>query len=169
LDALPFFDKTFDLIVLNGILEWVGEWRRTGTPREVQLDVLRKLRALLKPTGALFVGIENRIGLDSFLGRIDHPGTRFTSLMPRWLASTYIRLSRPDFYRTLIGANKGYRTYTYSPKGYRKLLREAGFPEINLWWPPSGYNLPHVMYNSSNYAGITKYCVHERNYADRLH
>ena len=169
LDALPFFDKTFDLIVLNGILEWVGEWSRTGTPREVQLDVLRKLRALLKPTGALFVGIENRIGLDSFLGRIDHPGTRFTSLMPRWLASTYIRLSRPDFYRTLIGANKGYRTYTYSPKGYRKLLREAGFPEVNLWWPPSGYNLPHVMYNSSNYAGITKYCVHERNYADRLH
>jgi SAM-dependent methyltransferase len=169
LDALPFFDKTFDLIVLNGILEWVGEWNQVGTPREVQLNVLKKLHRLLKPTGVLFVGIENRIGLDSFLGRQDHPGTRFTSLMPRWAASTYIRLSRPNFYRTLIGANKGYRTYTYSPNGYRKLLREAGFPEVDLWWPPAGYNLPYMILNSRNHQGVKGYCVHEQKYSDRVH
>ncbi|MGH9393377.1 MAG: class I SAM-dependent methyltransferase, partial [Terriglobales bacterium] len=40
--ALPFFDASFDLIVINGILEWVGEWDLEGTPRQAQLRFLRQ-------------------------------------------------------------------------------------------------------------------------------
>ena len=42
-------------------------------------------------------------------------------------------------------STQGYRTYTYSPRGYVKLLREAGFDSVDLWWPPQGYNLPHEL------------------------
>lgn len=169
LDVLPFPEKSFDLIVLNGILEWVGEWQNEKNPRDAQLDVLTKLQKMLKPTGVLFIGIENRIGIDSFFGRIDHPGTRFTSLMPRWLASLYIRLKRPDFYRTIIHPSKGYRTYTYSPCGYRKLLKEAGFAHVDCWWPTGGYNLPNTILHSSNRQAVKSYCVREHNNSDRLH
>jgi hypothetical protein len=41
---LPFPDATFDCIVVNGVLEWVGEWDASRPPTEVQLDVLRRCR-----------------------------------------------------------------------------------------------------------------------------
>jgi len=168
LDALPFFDETFDLVVLNGILEWVGEWRLNESPREAQIEVLTTLRRLLKPGGMVLIGIENRIGWDSFLGRVDHPGTRFTSLMPRWLASLYIKLKKPNFYRTLIASMNGYRTYTYSPRGYFKLLREAGLPCAELWWPAQGYNLPHVMFRAADRGQIEAHFLRARNFKNRV-
>jgi len=168
LDRLPFFEKTFDLIVLNGVLEWVGVWRREGTPREAQIETLTALRRLLKPTGIVLIGIENRIGFESFLGRVDHPGTRFTSLMPRSLASLYLKLRKPGFYRTLLDPTQGYRTYTYSPRGYVKLLREAGFDSVELWWPPQGYNLPCEMYRLADRAEIENYFTCDRNYKTRV-
>lgn len=168
LDALPFFDTTFDLIVLNGVLEWIGAWCRTGTPREVQIECLAALRRLMKPDGTILIGIENRIGFDSFLGRVDHPGVRFTNLMPRGLASFYLKLRRPGFYRTLLDSAQGYRTYTYSPRGYVKLLREAGFESVELWWPTQGYNLPHELYRLSEQDQVRKYFRRDRNYKNRV-
>jgi ubiquinone/menaquinone biosynthesis C-methylase UbiE len=117
MDALPFSRNTFDLIILNGILEWVGEWRTGNGPREAQIEVLTMLRRMLRPGGLVLIGIENRIGFSSFLGRMDHSGLRFTNLMPRRIASLYLKARRPGFYRTLINFEKGYRTYTYSISG----------------------------------------------------
>jgi SAM-dependent methyltransferase len=168
IDALPFHDQTFDLIVLNGILEWVAVWRDEGTPRSVQLDVLRRMRHLLKPGGVLLIGIENRIGFDSFMGRVDHSGLSFTNLMPRWLASPYLKLRRPGFHRTLLDWSLGYRTYTYSPRGYTKLLSEAGFEFVDHWWPPDGYNLPHVMYRLADRTDIRDEALHQCNAANRI-
>ena len=94
---LPFSPKTFDLIVLNGILEWVAEWNLAGKPRDVQLAFLRQVRELLTEDGLLVVGIENRFSYGSFVGARDHSGLRFTSFLPRSLASAYLKLQRPDF------------------------------------------------------------------------
>jgi len=168
IDAMPFHDGTFDLIVLNGILEWVAAWHDEGTPRDVQLDVLRRMRRLLKPHGVLLVGIENRIGFHSFLGRVDHSGLSFTSIMPRWLASLYMKVRQPGFHRTLLNSSLGYRTYTYSPRGYRTLLRQAGFESVDHWWPRDGYNLPHVMYRIANRAEIRDEAQYECNAANRI-
>lgn len=167
-DAMPFHDQTFDLIVLNGILEWVAAWDDQGTPRNVQLEVLRKFRRMLKPGGVLLIGIENRIGFESFMGRVDHSGLSFTSVMPRWLASLYMKLRQPGFHRTLLNSSLGYRTYTYSPRGYNKLLLEAGFQSVDQWWPRDGYNLPHVMYNVTDRAEVRDESLHECNAANRI-
>lgn len=120
---LPFADKTFDLIVLNGVLEWLGIFHREMTPRDVQLAKLREIRRILKDDGAVYIGIENRIGYVYFLGGRDHNKLRFTTLMPRPMADWYTRL------RT----GEPYRTYTYSPAGYRTLLAEAGFSKLDIY------------------------------------
>ncbi|MSU74060.1 class I SAM-dependent methyltransferase [Candidatus Kaiserbacteria bacterium] len=130
---LPFPKESFDLIVMNGLLEWVGMTDRYSNPREAQLESLRICRTLLKPGGYIYIGIENRFALSYLRGR-DHSGLRYTSYMPRFLADWYTRFRKGE----------RYRTYTYGARGYRKLLREAGFGEAEMYLVYPGYNAPRI-------------------------
>ena len=142
---LPFPDESFDLIVVNGVLEWVGEWERNGSPRSVQGNFLRRVHRMLKENGKLVIGIENRFGQGLFRGGMDHSGIAYTSLMPRWLASLYLRHNRKPHHRMVLNANREYRTYTYSKRGYRKLLAESGFSASDFYWADPGYNQPYSL------------------------
>jgi ubiquinone/menaquinone biosynthesis C-methylase UbiE len=142
---LPLMDESFDLIVVNGILEWVGEWQTEGDPRAVQLGFLKQVHRLLKPGGVVVIGIENRIGQAALMGGIDHSGVPYTSLMPRWLATMYLRRDRRPHYRTVLNAKREYRTYTYSELGYRRLLSDAGFSTASFLWADPGYNQPYAV------------------------
>jgi SAM-dependent methyltransferase len=146
---LPFPDNYFDLVVCNGVLEWVGIMNTDRPPREVQLSFLQEVKRILSDKGCLYIGIENRLGLGYMLGEPDHSGLRYTSLVPRSVANLLVkRYGRSGgMYRdTSNKENKkewrGYRTYTYSIKGYNSLLREAGFKFKSYWTFPS-YNDPH--------------------------
>lgn len=139
---LPLAPGQFDAVVLNGILEWVGLASKDEAPRALQLRFLRRLHDLLKPTGLVCIGIENRIGWRVFRGMEDHSGLPYTSLMPRPLADWWCR-RRPRGFRS--GGNLGYRTYTYSLPGYRKLFREAGFRRVLAFQAWNGYNDPRVL------------------------
>jgi SAM-dependent methyltransferase len=161
LDALPFEEGTFDLIALNGVLEWVRE--------EAQIGVLQNLRRLLKPHGVLVIGSENRIGYTSLLRRTDHPRGQFPHRNLQWLASIYQRLRKPGFYWSLRDTTKGRGRSTHTPHGYSSLLRQAGFALVDLWWPPNGYNSPHVILKASNRAAIESYSDFDRRYKDRIH
>jgi len=143
--ALPLAENSFDLVVVNGVLEWVGEWDPTTDPRLVQINFLKKICRLLKSDGALLIGIENRFGLGSFLGSVDHSGLPYTSLVPRPLASFMLRHSSKPHHRTQLNARKQYRTYTYSEAGYRRLLAHAGFAEMSSYWADPGYNQPYYL------------------------
>ena len=169
LASLPFSSDTFDLIVLNGVLEWVHEWRSSGTSRDAQVAALTDLRRLLKPRGVLVIGSENRFGYTSFLRPRGHPRVRSITRMCSWLDALHRRLEKPGFYRSLADSPKSDGPYTHSPSGYVDLLRQAGFPVVDLWWPPNGYNSPHTMLRASNRAGIRSYCDFDRRYKDRLH
>jgi SAM-dependent methyltransferase len=140
---LPFLSNSFDLVVTNGVLEWVGEWDLTGDARSVQVRFLRSLNEFLKEDGVLVIGIENRIGYNLFLGSNDHSGIPYTSLVPRRIASLMQRLSSARHHRTKLNAKKEYRTYTYSERGYRKLLADAGFESVSCFWADPGYNQPY--------------------------
>lgn len=133
--SLPFSDKFFDLVVLNGVLEWVGleedtileqHWKGkrnekqiySKTPEEMQLDVLKELFRVLKPTGSLYIAIENRYGIQYFLTYPDdHNNVRFVTFLPRFLANKISKIRR-----------KGeYRPYIYSPGQLADLLGKSGF------------------------------------------
>jgi ubiquinone/menaquinone biosynthesis C-methylase UbiE len=143
--ALPLAENSFDLVVVNGVLEWVGEWDVTVDPRTVQINFLKKIFRLLKSDGVLLIGIENRIGLSSFLGSVDHSGLPYTTLVPRSVATFILRHSSTPHHRTELNTRKQYRTYTYSETGYRRLLADAGFAEMSSYWPDPGYNQPYYL------------------------
>jgi ubiquinone/menaquinone biosynthesis C-methylase UbiE len=121
---LPFPDDYFDLVVCNGVLEWVGIMNTDRPPREVQLSFLREVKRVLSDKGCLYIGIENR------LGRVAN------FLVKRYgrSAAVYPDPSNRENKKEWRG---GYRTYTYSIKGYNSLFREAGFKFKSYWAFPS--------------------------------
>lgn len=129
----PFPPASFDLVVLNGVLEWLGKGSRD--PGATQRAVLKRLVEALRPDGTLAVAIENRIGIWFFLGRQDHSYLPFTSLMPRWLASGVTRARR----------GHPYDTYTYTHGGYRRLFAQCGLSEVRTLLPIWSYNTPDYL------------------------
>lgn len=127
--ALPFPDASFDVIVFNGILEWVGQNMKFDDPYKVQQWVMQICFRLLKPGGRMYVGIENR-WYPGYLTGPDHIGLPVVAWMPRWLARPYCRWR--------IG--KDYRTYVHGKRGYEKIFRDAGFEQVRVWMPYPGYN-----------------------------
>lgn len=143
----PFEKESFDLIVMNGVLEWVGKTDLYKDPREAQIACLKICKGLLKKGGFLYIGIENRFAA-AYLRGIDHSGLRFTSYMPRWVANLY----------TLFKKGHRYDTYTYTMSGYRNLLNEGGFdnPDFYLVYP--GYNRPRIIIPYNNLS-LLKYMI----------
>lgn len=130
---LPLPDHSFDVIGMNGILEWVGLNTSFKDPRDAQVAALKICARLLKPGGYLYVGIENRWALTYLRGK-DHSGIRYTSYLPRYLADRYCKLRG-------LGP---YRTYTYGFRGYQKLFAEA-FPQLETYLLFPGYNDPRTL------------------------
>lgn len=127
---LPFPDSHFDLVILNGVLEWVGSSHTAASPIEIQKTLLDRIYSILKPEGYLYIGIENRYGYVYFLGKPDdHTDLKFITLLPRSLANLYSKMVR----------KKDYRTYTHSYKGYKKLLNDAGFSDVEFYDPEPRY------------------------------
>lgn len=128
---LPFQRKTFDLVVVNGVLEWVPEFLENCSPYGVQLMFLEGVRAVLKDGGSLGVAIENRFYFRHFLGQSPHGEPRFAAVLPRWMGNIISRLKR-------LGP---YRNHIYSYWGYKRLLKSAGFRNVQIYMVlPSYYN-----------------------------
>jgi len=122
---LPFPDSFFDLVVVNGVLEWVP-----GSPRDAQSAFLKEISRVLKPAGQLYLGIENRFGIGYFFGRIEeHTKLRFISLLPRFLGGLY----------HLMRKGSEYRAYTYSRGQLARFLKCAGFPDSVFYLPYPDY------------------------------
>lgn len=153
LDALPFTSHFFDIIILNGVLEWVGMlqdinlesyWaghivdttKYIKSPTSMQLAVLRELRRVLKPSGVLCLAIENRYGAQYLMGYPDdHVNIRYVSLLPRWVANIITKHIR--------GCE--YRAYTYSLTEYQKLLAQSGFTSTQFYGSFLHYIAPETI------------------------
>jgi len=134
--TLPFKKESFDLVAMNGVLEWVAEGS-DGDPGKLQETALRNALALLKPGGCLYLGIENRLCPGYFIGYPDpHSGMPFVTILPRPLAHWYARRK---------GAAGGYRNYLYSSRGYRKLLKKTGFGSAEFYVALPSYNHPRFL------------------------
>jgi len=143
---LPFEDNFFDLVICNGLLEWIGMMNTNLDPRDTQLAFLREVKRVLSKNGCLYIGIENRFGIQFFLGARDHSGLKYTSLLPRSLANYLVKRFGQEggIYGDKSKKKKeknGYYTYTYSAWGYQSLFRDACFKTKSFWVYPS-YNEP---------------------------
>jgi len=153
-------EKTFDIAIVNGVLEWLPEiedvelgtyWykrikrKADGNPRDIQLDFLKNVNQGLAEGGRLMLAIENRYDYKMFFGTRDpHTGTLFTTISPRWLANII----------SLIFRKREYRPWIYSFSGTKKLLMEAGYSDVTLYscWPD--YRFPEFI---TKYGEVNNY------------
>jgi len=124
---LPYGPDTFGLIVLNGVVEWLGSGRPDEALAE-QRRVLRRLWGLVRPSGVMYVGIENRFALKYLRGYPDdHSELRYSSVMPRALANAYSRYRR----------KRPYSTVTWSLREWRRAADFLPGAELDIYvvWP----------------------------------
>jgi len=116
--SLPFPSSFFDVVVLNGVLEWVGTFSEKHPPGVLQEMTLKEIERVIKPNGTLNIAIENRYGIQYLLGyKEEHTGLRYISLLPRKLARKYHQHRK----------GKDFRALTHSRSGLMKMLKKAGF------------------------------------------
>lgn len=129
---LPYPDNYFDIVVLNGVLEWIPK-SVDGDPLSIQINFLTEVRRILKSSGQVYLGIENRYNYQYFLGKADdHSGLLFGSILPRRIANLYSCLKKRE----------SYRTYTHSYNKYLSILRKAGFRQIRTFASLPSYRYP---------------------------
>ena len=111
-EQLPFADSTFDLVVMDQVIEHVADQKR----------VLAEALRVLKPSGALYVACPNYLRFYE-----PHYKIRFLPLMPKFLGSLYLRSRGRD--PVLLGQ----LTYTTNWR-VRQLLAAIGvtrFADLN--------------------------------------
>ena len=141
---LPFVDGTFDIVCLNGVLEWLGS-SCPSDPGAVQLNALREIRRVLRDDGQIYIGIENRFGFRYFLGRPEeHCDLRYASLLPRAVANWYCQYRK----------GHPYHTHTYSFSALRQLLSQSGLGSVAVWWPYPDYREFNALYELTNPASL---------------
>lgn len=128
---LPVEDESRDLIVLNGVLEWVGMNQNGEHPRARQLQTLKEVRRALRPRGLLYLAIENRWHPRTIL-KDPHSLLPMVNGLPRVLAN---RLS-------MGMTGRPFQTYIYGWRSLRRLLSQAGFAGTDLFVPFPGYQYP---------------------------
>ena len=129
---LPFASRSFGLVILNGVLEWVAAYTTGQSCRSVQIGFLQEARRCLRPGGKIAIAIENRWDLDHFFGASPHGEPAFVAVMPRILARAVHYLRR----------NQDYRTYIYGCSGYRRILKTAGFRSSRIYLAVPDYYSP---------------------------
>jgi SAM-dependent methyltransferase len=133
---VPFAKQSFDLVVFNGVIEWLPSGHPSENPTTVQVAGLRKAFELLRPGGYIYIGIENRWCYKYFLGASDpHVGVRWVTIAPRRVANWLMRRAKAE----------RYQNYLYGSRGYRQLLRSAGFSETQVFIAKESYNRPEFI------------------------
>lgn len=145
----PFCDNLFDLVTMNGVLEWVGTSVNEGDPEKLQTNALRECYRILKPGGKLYIGIENSHSFRYLLGYPDdHTGVPHISYLKREDANNLMK--------KLTG--REYRTYLYDKKGYQELFTATGFKneKIEFFYPVEDYKKLRYILPLNNH-NILKY------------
>lgn len=134
--AIPQEAAGADLVVVNGVLEWVGHSDdpaiKRRTPYSVQLDFLRGIHRVLRSGGRIGIAIENRYHYENFRGAMPHGELPYAAVLPRPIAELLTR----------VRLGESYRTWIYGTAGYRRLLRAAGFSRVEIHAALPSYHRP---------------------------
>lgn len=122
---LPYQDGTFDVVVLNLVLEWCGS-RSVEEHRVVQRRMLSEISRVLKPGGRAWISTKNRYSIRLLLGgRDEHISKiRFGSALPRWMGRLGLML---------CGRRRS-EGHLHSHRSLRSLILRSGFDSTEAYW-----------------------------------
>lgn len=153
---LPFEKKQFNLVILNGVLEWAGQFSNDNNPIEVQQKLLQQVNHLLVEGGCLYLGIENKNGLKYVLGEIDD----HTALID----FTYLPIEKAKaVYKQKTGSDL--RVFVHSKNEYEIMLKKAGFSKVKFYGALPDYKIPHYLVDLSS-PKISKYFLEVMDFVD---
>lgn len=136
--SLPFKSSIFDLVLLNGIIEYAG-LSVAKTPEDAQIMVLKDTHRVLKKGGYLYLATENRFAANYFFSR-GHDGLYFSSLIPRNMAKIYSRFVK--------GSDYFMREFSYFR--LKRYLEKAGYKRIEYYGGIRSYNNPKKIMKLGN-------------------
>jgi SAM-dependent methyltransferase len=131
---LPFVDGAFQAVILNAVFEYLPQSIDLPDVNTAHLLALKELRRILNPGGTLYLATKNRFSYLYLLGKPDHYGFRFGPVLPRRAADLLARWRNGAPYRVIV----------HSLRGYRSLLRRAGFRSATFYWPYPSLQYPET-------------------------
>jgi len=110
-----FSDNTFDLVILEGVFEWIGCSDPSRSPKNSQKQAIRECFRILKKGGILYIGIENKF-FPYHIWKDPHGFTPLTALLPKFVSiPLYRKITKGKYY--------GQNVLGYS--GYIKMMNEV--------------------------------------------
>jgi SAM-dependent methyltransferase len=144
---LPFGDREFDLIILNGALDWVP-LLRSGSPLKIQRALLRESARLLSSEGQLLLAVYNRWSWRDWCGKQEACcKLPFVSLVLH---------EHPPSYSSLRVGNPS-RTHSHSPWTHKRLLRSAGFASSKAFVPLPDFHFFRSILDPADKAAMEHY------------
>lgn len=128
--CLPVKNCKFDIVLMNGVLEWVG-CHGKADPMTEQVQALNEVSRALTNEGFLYLAIENR-SFPFYALQDPHVGLPLINILPRSMAEW--------FSRVLLG--KPYRVYIYRLNYLKGMLKKAGFSDLQVYLPIYNYIYP---------------------------
>lgn len=120
-------EEKFDYITLIGVLEYSIYYINSADPF---VDMLKKVKSMLKPGGKLFIAIENKYGMKYWAGATeDHTGVNF------------------DGIQGYVGVD---RVRTFSKGALKKMLEKAGYEKNDFYYPVPDYKMPMEIYSEGH-------------------
>lgn len=120
-------EEKFDYITLIGVLEYSIYYINSKDPF---VDMLKKVKSMLKPGGKLFIAIENKYGMKYWAGATeDHTGVIF------------------DGIQGYVGVD---RVRTFSKGTLKKMLEKAGYEKNDFYYPVPDYKMPMEIYSEGH-------------------
>jgi ubiquinone/menaquinone biosynthesis C-methylase UbiE len=128
---LPLESQSFDLLTVNGMLEWVGHANPHQPTEKLQRQALSEMARVLRPDGVLYLAIENRF-YPAYLGRDPHTHQPLVSFLPRFMA---------DWLSQALN-HRRYDVYTHSRWHLETMFRNSGFKDVRFYVPVTNYYFP---------------------------
>ena len=133
-----FKNEKYDLIIVNGVLEWVGSGISKGNPEKFQKQFLDTCNLKLKYDGFLYLAIENRF-YPGYLKRDPHSKLPLTAIAPRSIANLI----------SLVMTQKPYRTFIHGFHSLSKIMKKSGFILNTKFYVFHSYRSPTVLFHDN--------------------
>lgn len=134
-----FKNESYDLIVVNGVLEWIGSGVASGKPMDFQKQFLNTCYQKLSDDGLLFLAIENRY-YPGWIKRDPHSKLPFTTIAPRKIANVI----------SLLITSETYRTYIHGYRSLLRLMKKSGFFLSSKFYVYHSYRRPIILTQDNN-------------------